>query len=73
MLQTEKPIESLFLTKGMYGFVFNLFMKPDIRTSIRYVIRFEKGIKELKTKVIIPIRNLDLSLFKSLSKEKEIN
>lgn len=73
MLQTEKPIESPFFTKGMYGVVFNLFMKPDIKTSKRYVIRFEKGIKELKTKAIIPIRNLDLSLFKSLSKEKEIN
>lgn len=73
MLQTEKPIESPFLTKGIHGFVFNLFMKPDIRTSIRYVIRFEKGIKKLKTKAIIPIRNLNHSLFKSLSKEKEIN
>lgn len=73
MLQTEKPIESPFLTKGMHRFLFNLFMKPNIRTSIRYVIRFEKEIKELKTKAIIPIRNLDLSLFKSLFKEKEIN
>ena len=69
MLLTEKPIDSPFLTKGMYGFVFNLFLRPDIRASTRYVIRFEKELKALKTKTINPIKKLDPNLFKSLSKE----